>query len=137
MKTAAEGSAFMEKKIVNAILGVAVVMMTLFSSSSLAQQFVTGTTPAGTEVKVSIKRTPALEYPRRAMRLGVEGFVKVGFDISQNGRPWNIVVEDSQPKRMFDKAATKLVKGIRFDVPEENGEVVELTGVSMTISFAL
>ena len=127
----------MERKFVNAILGVAVVITTLFSSSSMAQQFVTGTTPAGTEVKVSIKRTPALEYPRRAMRLGVEGFVKVGFDISQNGRPWNIVVEDSQPKRMFDKAATKLVKGIRFEVPEENGEVVELTGVSMTISFAL
>ena len=121
----------------NAILGMAVVMMTLLSPSSLAQQFVTGTSPAGTEVKVSIKRTPALEYPRRAMRLGVEGFVKVGFDISENGRPWNIVVEDSQPKRMFDKAATKLVKGIRFDNPEENGEVVGLTGVSMTISFAL
>ena len=71
------------------------------------------------------------------MRLGVEGFVKVGFDISENGRPWYIVVEDSQPKRVFDKSATKLVKGIRFDRPEENGDVVELTGVSTTISFAL
>jgi len=30
-----------------------------------------------------------------------------------------------------------LVKGIRFEVPEESGEVVPLTGVSMTISFAL
>ena len=134
---AAEGSALMERKIVNASLGIALAMTILFSPSSLAQQFVTGMSPAGTEVKVSIKRTPALEYPRRAMRLGVEGFVKVGFDISENGRPWNVVVEDSQPKRMFDKSATKLVKGIRFEVPEENGEVVPLTGVSMTISFAL
>ena len=127
----------MKRKLVNSVLGLAVAMSVLVSPSSWAQQFVTGTSPSGTEVKVSIKRTPALEYPRRAMRLGVEGFVKVGFDISENGRPWNIVVEDSQPKRMFDKSATKLVKGIRFDVPEENGEVVELTGVSMTISFAL
>lgn len=127
----------MNRKLVNTVLGVAVVMTVLVSPTSWAQQFVTGTSPSGTEVKVSIKRTPALEYPRRAMRLGVEGFVKVGFDISENGRPWNIVVEDSQPKRMFDKSATKLVKGIRFDVPEENGEVVGLTGVSMTISFAL
>ena len=127
----------MNRQLVNTVLGVAVVMTVLVSPTSWAQQFVTGTSPSGTEVKVSIKRTPALEYPRRAMRLGVEGFVKVGFDISENGRPWNIVVEDSQPKRMFDKSATKLVKGIRFDVPEENGEVVGLTGVSMTISFAL
>lgn len=127
----------MNRQLVNTVLGVAVVMTVLVSPTSWAQQFVTGTSPSGTEVKVSIKRTPALEYPRRAMRLGVEGFVKVGFDISENGRPWNIVVEDSQPKRMFDKSATKLVKGIRFEVPEENGEVVGLTGVSMTISFAL
>lgn len=127
----------MERKIVNAILGIAVAMTALASPSSWAQQFVTGTSPSGTEVKVSIKRTPPLEYPRRAMRLGVEGFVKVGFDISTNGRPWNIVVEDSQPKRMFEKSATKLVKGIRFDSPEENGKAVELTGVSMVISFAL
>jgi len=127
----------MKRKLVNSVLGVAMTMTVLVAPSSLAQQFVTGTSPSGAEVKVLIKRTPALEYPRRAMRLGVEGFVKVGFDISSNGRPWNIVVEDSQPKRMFDKSATKLVKGIRFEVPEENGEVVELTGVSMTISFAL
>ena len=127
----------MNRKLVNTVLGVAVALTVLVPPTSWAQQFVTGTSPSGTEVKVSIKRTPALEYPRRAMRLGVEGFVKVGFDISENGRPWNIVVEDSQPKRMFDKSATKLVKGIRFDVPEENGEVVGLTGVSMTISFAL
>lgn len=127
----------MERKIVNAILSIAVAMTALASPSSWAQQFVTGTSPSGTEVKVSIKRTPPLEYPRRAMRLGVEGFVKVGFDISTNGRPWNIVVEDSQPKRMFEKSATKLVKGIRFDSPEENGKAVELTGVSMVISFAL
>ena len=121
----------------NAIVGFAVAATVLASPSSWAQQFVTGTSPSGAEVKVSIKRTPALEYPRRAMRLGVEGFVKVGFDISSNGRPWNIVVEDSQPKRMFDKSATNMVKDMRFDPPEENGEVVELTGVSMTISFAL
>ncbi len=127
----------MERKTGNAILGVGLAMTIFLSSSAWAQQFVTGVSPAGTEVKVLIKRTPALEYPRRAMRLGVEGFVKVGFDISENGRPWNVVVEDSQPKRMFDKSATKLVKGIRFEVPEESGEVVPLTGVSMTISFAL
>ena len=127
----------MKKKLVNAILGVAVAMTVLASPSSWAQQFVTGKAPSGAEVKVPITRMPALEYPRRAMRMGVEGFVKVGFDISDSGKPWNIVVEDSQAKRMFDKSATNMVKDIRFDPPEENGEVVELTGVSMTISFAL
>ena len=127
----------MKRKLVNSVLGMAVAMTVLVAPSSWAQQFVTGTSPSGAEVKVSIKRTPALEYPRRAERMNVEGFVKVGFDISESGKPLNIIVEESQPKRMFDKSATKLIKGMRFDAPEYNGEAVEVTGVSMTIKIDL
>lgn len=126
-----------KRKFVGVILGMAVAMMVLVSPSSWAQRFVTGTSPSGTEVKVSIQRTPPLEYPRRAERMNVEGFVKVGFDISESGKPLNIIVEESQPKRMFDKSATKLIKGMRFDAPEYNGEAVVVTGVSMTIKFDL
>ena len=109
----------------------------LFSSSAFAQQWVLGTSPAGEQLKVFIKKTPPLEYPRRAMRMGVEGFVQLGFDIDDQGRALNIVVEEAQPKRMFDKAATKLIKGIRFESPEEQGQAVSVTAVSMKIAFAL
>ena len=107
------------------------------SSNAFAQQWVLGTSPAGEEIKVFIEKTPPLEYPRRAMRMGVEGFVKLGFDIDDQGRALNIVVEEAQPKRMFDKAATKLIKGIRFESPEEQGQPVSVTAVSMKIAFAL
>ena len=109
----------------------------LFSSNAFAEQWVLGTSPSGKEVKVVIKKTPPLEYPRRAMRMGVEGFVQLGFDISDQGRALNIIVEEAQPKRMFDKAATKLIKGIRFESPEEQGQPVTVTAVSMRIAFAL
>jgi protein TonB len=84
-----------------------------------------------------VHKTPPLEYPRRAVRMGVEGFVQLGFDINDQGRALNIVVEDAQPKRMFDKAATKFIKGIRFESPEEQGEPVSVTAVSMKIAFVL
>ena len=96
-----------------------------------------GTSAGGREVKVFIKKTYPLEYPRRAVRMGVEGFVQLGFDINDQGRALNIVVEDAQPKRMFDKAATKFIKGIRFESPEEQGEPVSVTAVSMKIAFVL
>ncbi len=113
------------------------VVTGFFSYSAFAQQWVLGTSPAGEEIKVFIEKTPPLEYPRRAMRMGVEGFVQLGFDIDDQGRALNIVVEDAQPKRMFDKAATKLIKGIRFESPEEQGQPVSVTAVSMKIAFAL
>ena len=113
------------------------VLTGVISSNAFAQQWVLGTSPAGEEIKVFIEKTPPLEYPRRAMRMGVEGFVQLGFDIDDQGRALNIVVEDAQPKRMFDKAATKLIKGIRFESPEEQGQPVSVTAVSMKIAFAL
>ncbi len=113
------------------------VLTGVISSNAFAQQWVLGTSPAGEEIKVFIEKTPPLEYPRRAMRMGVEGFVQLGFDIDDQGRALNIVVEEAQPKRMFDKAATKLIKGIRFESPEEQGQPVSVTAVSMKIAFAL
>ena len=120
-----------------ALVASILAVMSLYSSNAVAQQWVLGTSPSGEEVKVVIQKTPPLEYPRRAMRMGVEGFVQLGFDINEQGRALNIVVEDAQPKRMFDKAATKLIKGIRFESPEEQGQPIVVTAVSMKIAFAL
>ena len=126
------------KTLKSTVLIASIVASTsLFSSIASAEQWVLGTSPSGEEMRVIIKKTPPLEYPRRAMRMQVEGFVQVGFDINDQGRALNIVIEDAQPKRMFDKAATKLIKGIVFESPEQRGQPVSVTDVSMKIAFAL
>ena len=107
------------------------------SSAVFAQRTVTGETPSGDKLTVAITENMTLEYPRRAMRLGVEGYVVMGFDVSQNGRPWNIAVVESQPKRMFDKAAARAVKTMRFEKPVISGVPTEITGITMTLKFAL
>ena len=134
---AAEGSAIMKTLKSTVLIASIVATTSLFSSSASAEQWVLGTSPSGEEVRVVIKKTPPLEYPRRAMRMQVEGFVQIGFDINDQGRALNIVIEDAQPKRMFDKAATKLIKGIVFESPEQLGQPVSVTDVSMKIAFAL
>ena len=77
---------------------------------------VKGTLPSGDRVEIEILKTPKLKYPRRAERLGVEGFVLVGFDLSEEGEVLDLRVIESQPRLMFDKSAMKFVQGLlRFD----------------------
>ena len=98
---------------------------------------ISGTSPAGHEVDVEIKKTPSLKYPRRAERLGVEGYVIVGFDLSADGELIDLRVVESQPRLMFDKAALKFVEGMGFEVPEEDGKRILTRDIKFRVQFQL
>ena len=98
---------------------------------------VKGTLPSGDRVEIEILKTPKLKYPRRAERLGVEGFVLVGFDLSEEGEVLDLRVIESQPRLMFDKSAMKFVKGFRFAIPEEDGNAVSATDIKFRVGFKL
>ncbi len=53
-------------------------------------------------------------YPRRAKKRGIEGFVTCDFKINPSGEVLDIVIKQSQPKGVFDKAATKALKQWKF-----------------------
>lgn len=98
---------------------------------------VSGTSPAGNAIEVEIKQTPNLKYPRRAERLGVEGYVTVGFDLSAEGELIDLRVIDSVPRLMFDKSALKFVESMKFVVPEENGKRVLTRDIKFRVQFQL
>ena len=98
---------------------------------------VKGTLPSGDRVEIKILKTPKLKYPRRAERLGVEGFVLVGFDLSEEGEVLDLRVIESQPRLMFDKSAMKFVEGFRFSIPEEDGDAVSATDIKFRVGFKL
>ena len=98
---------------------------------------IAGTSPAGNEVDVEITKTPSLKYPRRAERLGVEGYVIVGFDLSAEGELIDLRVVESQPRLMFDKAALKFVEGMGFEVPEEDGKRILTRDIKFRVQFQL
>lgn len=98
---------------------------------------ISGTSPAGNEVDVEITKTPGLKYPRRAERLGVEGYVIVGFDLSAEGELIDLRVVESQPRLMFDKAALKFVEGMGFEVPEEDGKRILTRDIKFRVQFQL
>lgn len=98
---------------------------------------VKGTLPSGDRVAIEITKTPKLRYPRRAERLGVEGFVLVGFDLSKDGEVQDLRVIESQPRLMFDKSALKFVEGFKFSIPEEDGDSVPATDIKFRVTFKL
>lgn len=98
---------------------------------------ISGTSPAGNEVDVEITKTPSLKYPRRAERLGVEGYVIVGFDLSEEGELIDLRVIESQPRLMFDKSALKFVEGMGFEVPEEDGKRILTRDIKFRVQFQL
>ncbi|WP_040243639.1 energy transducer TonB [Chromohalobacter japonicus] len=70
------------------------------------------------------------EYPSRAQRRGIEGFVEVSFTILPNGQVDgdSLRVTDAEPRRMFERAALKAVADWQFprsDHPREARQRLE------------
>ena len=76
-------------------------------------------------------------YPDIAKEQGLEGFVVVAYDISQEGYVTNLVVVDSEPSGVFDAAALAAVASWRFNPRVENGQAVAAKGRRSTVTFKL
>ncbi len=54
-------------------------------------------------------------YPAEAARKGIEGYVKLEYDIDVNGKPINISVTESYPSTIFERAAIYSLKGWQYE----------------------
>ena len=96
-----------------------------------------GKTPSGELVKVPVNARPAPKYPRRAQRMGVQGFVIFAFDVNEQGEMVDLRVTESKPSLVFDKAATQAIKKLRFQPPKLDGEAVYVSDITMRMPFRL
>lgn len=76
-------------------------------------------------------------YPIQAARNSTEGFVRVSFDINQNGIPENIEVIEQDPIKTFAKVATEAVAQWKYEPLIVNGEAVAQENVSVQLDFKL
>lgn len=117
------------------------IALPLMSVSGDAQAqggtWVTGNSVSGEEVRVKIISRPDLQYPRRAQRNGIQGFVVLNFDIDETGGIVDLRVVESKPRLVFDKVATRYVKKWRFVPPTIDGTPVYVSDISMRIPFRL
>ena len=91
----------------------------------------------GTEIEVTRVSSPAPEYPRRAIRLGVEGSVRLEFDVDTDGSVLDPYVVESSPAGVFDRAAIKAVRKFLYEAPTYNGTSVKVNNVQIVLVFNL
>lgn len=84
---------------------------------------------------MAISRIPP-RYPYRAERKGIEGWVKVSFEITEQGFVKNVVVIDAKPSGVFDSAAIQAVLKWRFKPRVINGKPVSVRAEQM-VNFRL
>ena len=90
---------------------------------------------AGNSEAMPILRIPPI-YPRRAKMLKKEGYVKLKLFISKDGLINKAQIIESNPKKLFDKAALNSVYGWKFKPKLVDGKAVEQTAIQ-TVQFKL
>lgn len=91
--------------------------------------------PTDREARPVVRIPP--EYPMGAARDGIEGWVILGFDISAIGEVINIKVVESEPKRIFDKAAKKALRKWKYRAKSKNGRALIQKGFTVQLDFKM
>jgi len=75
------------------------------------------------------------KYPIDAARNGTEGWVILAFDINAIGAVTNIKIVDSQPKRIFDKAARQALRKWKYRAKSVDGKQLVQTNLTVQLDF--
>lgn len=76
-------------------------------------------------------------YPEAARAQGIEGWVRLRYDIASDGRVENLRVLESSPPGVFDAAAMAAVAQWRYRAPIIDGAPSTVSGVVSTLRFEL
>ncbi len=87
------------------------------------------------ELRPIVRADP--KYPADAARDGIEGWVKLSYDVDHTGSVTNVDVIDAQPKRRFDKAAKQALTRWKYQPRKENGVTVYQAGLTVVLEFTL
>ena len=96
-------------------------------------------TVEGIEETINLKRifSEPPYYPRKALRLGYEGYVNIQFDIAKDGTVLDPYVVESSPPGVFERAAIKAVRKWVYEAPVFNGQNVNVNNVTVKLGFNL
>ncbi|GEA61494.1 energy transducer TonB [Vibrio comitans] len=76
-------------------------------------------------------------YPARALSRKIEGYVVMSFTINEIGNPIDIEVVQSEPKRVFDREATRALQRWKYQPLVVNGKATPREGQTVKLEFKL
>ena len=80
---------------------------------------------------------PEPDYPTDALKLGIEGYVIVQFDVTEEGKVENPVVLESKPDDIFDSSAIRAASKFKFKPKIVNDQAVRVSGVKNRIMYRI
>ena len=91
------------------------------------------------ETRIKLVRMNQLmpEYPRQAIRLGIEGSVVLKFNVDEYGAVLDPYVVESNPGGIFDRASIKAVRKLIYEPPLFEDKAVSVSNVQLTVVFKL
>jgi len=76
------------------------------------------------------------DYPPDALAAGTQGWVDLAFVVTTEGKVGTISIIDSQPRRVFDRAAREALLRTRFAPVMQNGRAITVTS-KIRVSFRM
>lgn len=76
-------------------------------------------------------------YPSRALKRKIEGYVIMSFSIDETGKPFNVEVQEANPKRMFDRDAVRALKQWKYQPKLVEGKAIVQKSQTVRLEFKL
>ncbi|MEC7275223.1 MAG: energy transducer TonB [Bdellovibrionota bacterium] len=77
------------------------------------------------------------QYPRKAAMRGIEGYVRIMFDVNTAGGVENVQIVESRPPRIFDQATKRAVLKWKYQPKLVDGKPVPMKGLRVELPFKL
>ncbi|MBF9000568.1 MULTISPECIES: energy transducer TonB [Vibrio] len=77
------------------------------------------------------------QYPVRALKRGIEGFVIMKFTIDESGHPTDIEVVKANPRHMFEREARRALRSWKYQPKVADGKAVTQPGQTVKLEFKL
>lgn len=77
------------------------------------------------------------KYPAEAAQKGIEGWVRLVFDVNEVGAVINVKIVDALPKRIFNQAAKQAIKKWRYQAKSVNGKYIRQENLSIQLDFTM
>jgi protein TonB len=94
-------------------------------------------TPAGHDKAATPLVRIEPKYPPAAARDGVNGWVRLRFNIGADGRVTDVQVLAAEPRRVFDQEAMRALKNWKYQPKLENGRAVAQSDLEVQLDFRL
>ncbi len=77
------------------------------------------------------------QYPRKAAMRGIEGYVRVKFDVNETGAVENLQILEAKPPRIFDQVPKRAVLKWKYQPKVVDGKPVTRRGLLVELPFKL